>query len=48
MTPTLLTVVFAALLSADPAAADDAPRKPNPLAPSLPLLTSDEETIWTR
>ena len=44
MTPTLLTVVFAALLSADPAAADDAPRKPNPLAPSLPLLTSEEET----
>ena len=43
MTPTLLTVILAALLSADPAAADDAPRKPNPLAPSLPLLTSEEE-----
>jgi len=43
MTPTFLTVVLAALLSADPAAADDAPRKPNPLAPSLPQLTSDEE-----
>ncbi len=44
MTPTLLTVALAAFLSADPAAADDpAPRKPNPLAPSLPQLTSEEE-----
>ena len=43
MTPTLLTVVFAAMLAADPAAAEDQPRKPNPLAPSLPLLTSKEE-----
>src|ERR1700681_4975077 len=43
MTPTLLTVVLAAFLSADPAPADDAPPKPNPLAPSLPLLTSEEE-----
>jgi hypothetical protein len=43
MTPTLLTVVFAVLLSGDPAAPADQPRKPNPLAPSLPLLTSDEE-----
>ena len=43
MTPMLLTVVFAALLSADPAAADDA-REAEPARTSLPLLTSDEET----
>jgi len=43
MTPTLLTVVFAVVLSAAPASNEDAPRKANPLAPSLPLLTSDEE-----
>jgi hypothetical protein len=43
MTPTLLTVVFAVVLSISPASSEDAPRKPNPLAPSLPLLTSDEE-----
>ncbi len=42
MTPTFLSVVLALALSAN-AAADDAPRKPNPLAPSLPLLTSAEE-----
>jgi hypothetical protein len=42
MTPTLLTIALAVALSANPAP-DDAPRKPNPLAPSLPLLTSDEE-----
>ena len=42
MTPTLLTLTLAVVLSANPAP-DDAPRKPNPLAPSLPLLTSDEE-----
>ena len=45
MTPTLLTAVLAAFLSADPAttADDPPPRKPNPLAPSLPQLTSEEE-----
>ena len=44
MTPTLLTLALAAFLSADPTTTDDpAPRKPNPLAPSLPLLTSAEE-----
>jgi hypothetical protein len=43
MTPTLLTVVFAVVLSAGLAPSEDAPRKPNPLAPSLPLLTSAEE-----
>ena len=42
MTPTLLTIALAVVLSANPEP-DDAPRKPNPLAPSLPLLTSDEE-----
>jgi hypothetical protein len=36
---TLLSLALAALLSGDP----DAPRKPNPLAPSLPLLTDEEE-----
>jgi hypothetical protein len=39
MTPTLLTLALAAALSADA----DPPRKPNPLAPSLPLLTDEEE-----
>jgi hypothetical protein len=44
MTPTLLTIALAAFLAADPTTTDDpAPRKPNPLAPSLPLLTSAEE-----
>ncbi len=43
MTPTLLTVVLAAFLSGDPTPTDAAPRKPNPLAPSLPQLTPDEE-----
>ncbi len=44
MTPTILTLLFAAFLSGDPTTTDDAaPRKPNPLAPSLPLLTPDEE-----
>jgi hypothetical protein len=41
MTCTLLTVTLAALLSADPPATK--PREPNPLAPSLPLLTDEEE-----
>ena len=39
MTTTLLTLTLAAVMSADP----DTPRKPNPLAPSLPLLTDEEE-----
>jgi hypothetical protein len=43
MTPTLWTAVLAVVLSAAPASSEDAPRKPNPLAPSLPLLTSAEE-----
>jgi hypothetical protein len=43
MTPTLLTAVLAVVFSAAPASSEDAPRKPNPLAPSLPLLTSAEE-----
>lgn len=42
MTPTLLPLTFALLLSGQ-AAKEDAPRKPNPLAPSLPLLTAEEE-----
>jgi hypothetical protein len=40
MTPILLTLTAAALLCGD---AKDTPRKPNPLAPSLPLLTDEEE-----
>ncbi len=43
MTPTLLTTVLAVVLAANPAAADDPPRKSSPFAPSLPLLTLDEE-----
>jgi hypothetical protein len=39
MTTTFLTLTLAAFLSGDP----DTPRKPNPLAPSLPLLTDEEE-----
>jgi hypothetical protein len=39
MTTTFLTLALAAVLSAD----TDSPRKPNPLAPSLPLLTDEEE-----
>jgi hypothetical protein len=39
MTTTLLTLALAAVMSADP----DTPRKPNPLAPSLPQLTDEEE-----
>jgi hypothetical protein len=40
MTPLLLTLTAAALLYGD---AKDTPRKPNPLYPSLPQLTDDEE-----
>jgi hypothetical protein len=43
MTPTFWTVVLAVVLSANPTTSDDAPRQRNPLAPSLPLLTSAEE-----
>jgi hypothetical protein len=39
MTTTFLTLTLTAFLSGDP----DTPRKPNPLAPSLPLLTDEEE-----
>src|SRR5262249_8391217 len=39
MTTTFLALALAAVTSADP----DSPRKPNPLAPSLPLLTDEEE-----
>lgn len=42
MTPTLLTAVLAVVLSANPAN-DDAALKINPVAPSLPYLTLDEE-----
>jgi hypothetical protein len=39
MNATLLALVLGAVLSAD----SDKPRPPNPLAPSLPLLTDEEE-----
>jgi hypothetical protein len=39
MTPTALTLALSLLLAADP----EAPRRPNPIAPSLPLLTLEEE-----
>jgi hypothetical protein len=42
MTPTLVSLVLAAFLAGEPTAADK-PRFPNPLAPSLPQLTADEE-----
>jgi hypothetical protein len=39
MTPTALTLALSLLLAAD----TDGPRRPNPIAPSLPLLTPEEE-----
>jgi hypothetical protein len=39
MSTTFLTLALATLLSGDP----ETPRKPNPLAPSLPQLTDEEE-----
>jgi hypothetical protein len=39
MTTTFLALTLAAMVSGDP----DTPRKPNPLAPSLPQLTDEEE-----
>jgi hypothetical protein len=41
MSTTFLTLALAALLGGEPAKAK--PREPSPLAPSLPLLTDDEE-----
>src|SRR5436305_5203302 len=43
MTPTFLTLTLALLLAGDPVVGKDAPRKPNPFAPSLPELTEEEE-----
>lgn len=43
MTPTLLALVTAMAISGAPPARTETPRKPNPLAPSLPLLTDEEE-----
>jgi hypothetical protein len=44
MTPTILTLAFSLLLPpAQAPAKADAPRKPNPIVPSLPLLTKEEE-----
>lgn len=43
MTPTFLTLTLALLLPGEPATGKDTPRKPNPLAPSLPELTEEEE-----
>ena len=42
MTPTLLTAVLAVVFAANPASDDSLP-KVNPLAPSLPYLTLDQE-----
>src|SRR5262249_3755541 len=44
MTPTVLTLSFALLLAGDSPTKNETLRKPNPLAPSLPLLTDEEET----
>lgn len=43
MTPTLLTLTLVLFLPGDSSARPDSPRKPNPFAPSLPLLTDEEE-----
>jgi hypothetical protein len=43
MTPTLLTLTVVLVLSGEPPTQSETPRQPNPLAPSLPLLTDDEE-----
>jgi len=40
---TILTLTVALLLPGDPAAPSTTPRKPNPFAPSLPLLAEKEE-----
>src|SRR5437588_11888290 len=43
MSPALLSLALAALVAGDPPAGKDAPRERHPLAPSLPLLTEQEE-----
>ena len=43
MTTTVLTLALVAFLPADPPTRKDAPRERHPLAPSLPLLTEEEE-----
>jgi hypothetical protein len=43
MTTTVLTLALVAFLPADPPSRKDAPRERHPLAPSLPLLTEEEE-----
>src|SRR5262245_41048675 len=43
MVPTALTLIVVLILPAAAPAAKEAPRKPHPLAPSLPLLGSEEE-----
>src|SRR5438105_1484227 len=43
MTPTLLTLTVVLVLSGEPPTGNETPPQPNPLAPSLPLLTDEEE-----
>jgi hypothetical protein len=43
MTPTLLSLTLALFLPAETPSQKETPRKPNPLAPSLPLLSDEEE-----
>jgi len=43
MTATLYALALAVLLPGDPGSDQDNARKPNPFAPSLPLLTDEEE-----
>lgn len=43
MTPTLLTLTLALFLSGETPARSETQRKPNPFAPTLPLLTDEEE-----
>ena len=43
MTPTILSLAVMLLVPAQPGNPDAKQRKPNPLAPSLPLLTAEEE-----
>lgn len=48
MTPTFLMLTAALMLPGEPPLRTETPRKPNPLAPSLPLLTDEQENQLDR